>query len=79
MAFAREEIDPEALRILDDAGFVWDPNLLAFTREKSTAPELETIHYEFLREQQLVVGSALDRSARTGQLLRLRILVQSLN
>lgn len=84
MAFAHEEIDPEAVKILNDAGFVWDPKLLAFRKNLKTGPQsaphdTEVIDYEFLRDQQLVVGSSLDRGSRVAQLLRLRILLQSLN
>ena len=84
MAFAREEIDPEALKILSQAGFTWDPELLAFTRDLTSRSESAStgpavIEYEFLRDQHLVVGSLLGRAERTGQLLRLRILLQSLN
>ncbi len=84
MAFAREEIDPEALKILNQAGFTWDPVLLGFkrnprSRSESASVDPAIIEYEFLRDQQLVVGSSLGRAERTGQLLRLRILLQSLN
>lgn len=81
MAFAREEIDPEAVKILNQAGFTWDPQLLAFRRKEreAEAGDAATIDYEFLREQKLVAGSSLDQDERVGQLLRLRILLQSLN
>jgi hypothetical protein len=83
MAFAREEVDPEAVKILAQAGFTWDPQTLGFRRGSVSAAESGAgsvvIDYEFLRDQKLIVGSELGRSERTGQLLRLRILLQSLN
>ena len=83
MPFDLEDIDPGALKILIETGFVWDPQLLAFKRPHQTgagpAREPQLITYEFLREQQLVVGSTLDRAGRTQQLLRLRIVIESLD
>jgi hypothetical protein len=78
MAFAREEVDPEAVKILVQAGFTWDPQMLGF-RRSGDATDSAVIDYEFLRDQKLIVGSELGRSERTGQLLRLRILLESLN
>ncbi|HXN85531.1 MAG TPA: hypothetical protein VN867_05640 [Candidatus Binataceae bacterium] len=83
MPFEPEDIEPGALKILNETGFVWDSQLLAFKRPQQTgaghAREPQLITYEFLREQQLVVGSTLDQSARTQQLLRLRIVIESLD
>jgi hypothetical protein len=83
MPFESNDLDAAALRILQEAGFVWDPQLLAFKRPHQSgvglAREPQLITYEFLREQQLLVGSALDKSARTQQLLRLRIVIESLD
>ena len=83
MPFEPEDIDPGALKILEDARFVWDQRLLAFKRSLQTGAghsrEPQVITYEFLREQQLVVGSTLDNVARTGQLQRLRIVIESLD
>ena len=83
MPFEPEDIDPGALKILAETRFVWDPQLLAFKRPhqagagNARAPQVIT--YEFLREQQLVVGSTLDKVARIGQLQRLRIVIESLD
>jgi hypothetical protein len=71
------DIDPEGLKILREAGFDWDPSSLAF-RRRSRGNEA-TIEYRFLREQKLIVNTSLDRSERTGQLQRLRILLQSMD
>jgi hypothetical protein len=66
-------IDPEALRILREAAFVWDSGMVAFRRGRST------IDYAFLREQRLIVGAAMSRPERIGQLQRMRILIQSMD
>jgi hypothetical protein len=83
MPFEPDDIDPGALKILAEARFVWDPQLLAFKRPHQTgvghAREPQLITYEFLREQQLLVRSTLDRAARTQQQLRLRIVIESLD
>lgn len=80
---APENIDPDALKILSEAGFVWDSQFSGFRKSqgggaRSAMPDGGVIDYEFLREQKLVVNSPLDRLGRRGQLLRLRILLQSL-
>ena len=83
MPFQAEDIDPAAREILEEAGFVWDQQLLAFKRPHQIGPgharDSQLITHQFLREQQLVVGSTLDKSARTQQLLRLRIVIESLD
>jgi len=71
------DIDPDCTRILIEAGFEWDSHSLAF-RRKTQAGEA-TIEYRFLREQKLILNSSLDRNERTGQLQRLRILLQSMD
>ena len=75
IGYTPADIDPDGLKILVEAGFVWDSHLLAFTRSSSRS----TIEYGFLREQKLFVNSALDQRERAGQLQRLRILIQSLD
>lgn len=75
------DLDPEGLRILTDAGFVWDSGSLAFQR-KPVCFRLRgsaAIEYRFLREQRLVIDSNLSQAERIGQLQRLRILVQSID
>jgi hypothetical protein len=67
------DIDRDALKILNDAGFRWDSKLDAFRRGAST------IDYAFLREQKLIAGASIDDRERIGQLQRLRILIQSLD
>jgi hypothetical protein len=67
------DIDRDALKILRDAGFRWDSTLDAFRRGAST------IDYAFLRVQKLIAGTGLSAPERTGQLQRLRILIQSLD
>ena len=77
-----KDIDPEGLQILREAGFVWDAHLLAFKRRPPGHPESPhpaIIEYRFLREQKLVAHGGLDNRERTGQLQRLRILVQSMD
>jgi hypothetical protein len=76
------DIDPEGLKILHEAGFGWDPDSLAFQRQRLDRRRRQsggTIEYRFLREQKLVIGGGLDTRERTGQLQRLRILVQSMD
>jgi len=76
------DIDPEGLKILHEAGFDWDPESLEFQRRQMDHRERHssaTIEYRFLREQKLVLDGGLDPRARTGQLQRLRILVQSMD
>jgi len=68
-----EDIDRDALRILSESGFAWDPGLVGFRRSSSS------IDYAFLREQKLVAGANLSGQDRIGQLQRLRILVQSID
>ena len=68
-----EDLDREALTILREASFAWDGGILAFRRGSAT------IDYAFLRSQQLVAGAAMSGQERTGQLQRLRILLQSLD
>lgn len=79
--YTPEDIDPEGLRILHEAGFVWDSRTLAFHRTRTGHPASphSIIEYRFLREQKLVVNTSLGQAERTGQLQRLRILVQSLD
>ncbi len=80
--FAPEDIDPEGLKILGEAGFVWEPRCLAFQRIPAGRPEprrRSTIEYTFLRDQKLVVNTSLGTQERVGQLQRLRILVQSMD
>lgn len=86
MPFEPEDIDPRALKILGDAGFVWDPHSLAFRRSRKVdqasaepARTPQVITYEFLRDQKLLAASSLDKAARTGQLLRLQIVIESLD
>ena len=67
-----ENIDRDALGILREAGFRWDGELAAFRRGRAR------LDYAFLREQKLIVGATMSAQERTGQLQRLRILVQSL-
>ncbi len=71
-----QDLDPDGLEILREAGFVWDPHRAAFRRG---AADHATIEYGFLREQKLLVNSTLGRSERIGQLQRLRILIRSLD
>lgn len=83
MYLAPEDIDRDALRILNEAGFVWDSRLSGFRKSQSKTAEAAicdgaVIEYEFLRDQKLVVNSPLDHDGRRGQLQRLRILVQSI-
>ena len=73
VSYTPNDIDPDGLKILIDAGFVWDSHLLAFHRSSSI------IEYGFLRDQRLVVNSTLSRDERAGQLQRLRILIQSMD
>ena len=76
------DIDPEGLKILHEAGFDWDLDSLAFQRRRfdhRQRPSAATIEYRFLREQKLVLDGGLDQRERTGQLQRLRILVQSID
>ena len=68
-----KDLDREALKILHSAGFRWDSSLDAFRRGAST------IDYTFLRGQKLVTGASLRGQERTGQLQRLRILLQSID
>jgi hypothetical protein len=76
------DLDPEGLRILREAGFVWDSETVAFQRRQPGHPERArsaAIEYRFLREQKLVVNSSLSMAERIGQLQRLRILIQSMD
>jgi hypothetical protein len=73
VSYTPNDIDPDGLKILIDAGFIWDSRLLAFQRSRSV------IEYGFLRDQRLVVNSTLSRDERVGQLQRLRILIQSMD
>jgi len=66
-------IDPEALRILREAAFVWDSASLSFRRGRAT------IDYAFLHEQRLIAGAAMSMQERIGQLQRMRILLQSMD
>ena len=66
-------IDPEALRILREAAFVWDSGSLSFRRGRAT------IDYAFLHEQRLIAGAAMSMQERIGQLQRMRILLQSMD
>jgi hypothetical protein len=80
---APADIDPEALKILAEAGFVWDSGLLGFRRKPTGRPQAaarydSTIDYWFLRDQKLVVNTTLDERERIGQLQRLRILLQGM-
>jgi hypothetical protein len=78
--FTPKNIDPEGLKILREAGFVWDSRSLAFRRSATGHPERRsTIEYGFLCDQRLVVNTTLDEAERAGQLQRLRILVQSMD
>ena len=73
MAVIPDDIDREALKILVESGFRWDTHADGFRRGVST------IDYAFLRTQNLVSGASVSARDRTGQLLRLRILIQSLD
>src|ERR1700738_1884902 len=78
VTFTPRNIDPDGLKILSEAGFVWDSRSLAFQRSAAGHPERRsTIDYRFLRDQKLVVNTTLDKNERVGQLQRLRILIQS--
>jgi hypothetical protein len=80
--FMPEDIDPDGLKILEEAGFVWDSRLLAFHRIPTGhpgGPKRATIEYGFLRDQKLLLSAKLREHERIGQLQRLRILVQSLD
>ena len=78
--FMPEDIDPDGLKILEEAGFVWDSRLVAFRKIATDHPgSTATIDYWFLRDQKLVVNTTLSKSDRFGQLQRLRILVQSMD
>ena len=80
ICFTPKDIDPDGLKILSEAGFVWDSRLLAFQRRPTGHSERRsTIEYGFLRDQKLVVNTTLSRDERAGQLQRLRILVQSMD
>lgn len=76
------DVDPDSLKILSEAGFFWDADALAFKKCVLGHPESPyhtTIEYRFLREQKLVVSSTMDEHEKTGQLQRLRILLQSMD
>jgi hypothetical protein len=75
------DLDLEGFQILSEAGFVWDSGSLAFQRKPGYPGQQRraAIEYRFLREQKLVVNSNLSQAERTGQLQRLRILVQSMD
>ncbi len=79
---APNDIDRDALQILSDAGFVWDSRLSGFRKAEGdgapTKSDAAVIDYAFLRDQKLAANPSIDRLARRGQLLRLRILVRSL-
>jgi hypothetical protein len=80
IGFPPEDIDPDALKILHEAGFVWDSRLIAFRKIATDQPgSTATIDCWFLRDQKLVVNTTLGTSDRFGQLQRLRILVQSMD
>jgi len=80
IGFPPKDIDPDGLRILSEAGFVWDSRLVAFRKIATDHPgSTATIDYWFLRDQKLVVNTTLSKSDRFGQLQRLRILVQSMD
>jgi hypothetical protein len=72
-----KDVDPEGLKILREAGFEWDFGSLAFRRRSRGSDA--TIEYRFLREQKLIINASLGRSERTGQLQRLRILLQGMD
>ena len=67
------DIDREAVAILIEAGFRWEPATLGFRRRGSV------IDYQFLRAQRLVADSGMTAQDRIGQLLRLRILIQGID
>jgi len=80
--YTPKDIDPDGLKILSEAGFVWDSRLLAFQRKPTghaERPFRSTIEYRFLRDQKLVVNTTLNKQERAGQLQRLRILIQSMD
>lgn len=80
--YTPKDIDPDGLKILNDAGFVWDSRSLAFAREaldEHRRPHRCTIEYAFLRDQKLIVNTTLNKRERVGQLQRLRILVQCID
>ena len=80
IGFPPKDIDPDGLKILHEAGFVWDSRLVAFRKIATDQPgRTGTIDYWFLRDQKLVVNTTLSKSDRFGQLQRLRILVQSMD
>jgi hypothetical protein len=74
-----QDIDPDGLEILREAGFIWDSHLLAFRKKLATGASPCSIDYRFLCDQKLLVHSSLDKRERAGQLQRLRILVQSID
>lgn len=82
MHLAPENIDPDALKILREAGFVWDSRLSGFKKShrngRDAATDDPVIDYEFLRDQKLIANSQLDGTGRRGQLQRLRIVLQSM-
>jgi hypothetical protein len=80
--YTPNDLDPDGLKILKDAGFIWDSRSLAFAREvldEHQRPHRSTIEYAFLRDQNLIVNSTLNKEERVGQLQRLRILVQCID
>ncbi len=82
IGYAPADLDLEGLRILHEAGFVWDAETRAFQRGQAGHPgrtPTARIEYRFLREQKLIVNSNLSEVERVGQLQRLRILVQSMD
>jgi hypothetical protein len=81
IGFTPDEIDPDAVKILNDAGFVWDSHTLGFRRSTGGRPAeaFSTVDLRFMRDQKLVVPSPLSKTERTGQLQRLRILIQSMD
>jgi hypothetical protein len=68
-----EDIDPDALAILREGGFIWDTSRLGFRRRDAV------IDYKFLHGQKLVEGGGLSARDRIGQLQRLRILIQGID
>jgi len=81
ISYTPKDIDPEGLKILREAGFVWDSRSLAFHRIRTSRQDgsyRSTIEYGFLREQKLLVHTTLREDERVGQLQRLRILIQSM-
>ncbi len=62
-----QDIDPDGLEILREAGFIWDSHLLAFRKKLATGASPCSIDYRFLCDQKLLVHSSLDKRERAGQ------------